>query len=267
MAPLETYTHGHHDSVLRSHRTRNVENSAAYLKPYLRPGLSVLDVGCGPATLTLDLAQHVTGGQVVAIDRAESVLDEARKTLAGREPAVTVSAGDVYALAMPDASFDIVHAHQVLQHLTDPVRALREMRRVCAPDGVVAARDSDYGTFRWFPEDERIAAWLRLYIRVAESNAAFPDAGRRLLQWANDAGFRDVTYSASVWSFTTPEQRSWWSESWAQRVTESSLAEQALARGFATKSELAEMAAGLRAWAAADSGTWTVTHGEIIARP
>jgi hypothetical protein len=128
-------------------------------------------------------------------------------------------------------------------------------------------RDSDYGTFRWFPEDDRIAAWLRLYTRVAESNRAFPDAGRRLVHWAKDAGFREVTYSASVWSFATPEQRGWWSESWAQRVTESSLAEQALERGFATKRELAEMAAGLRAWAAADGGTWTVTHGEIIARP
>ncbi|HET6336961.1 MAG TPA: methyltransferase domain-containing protein [Polyangiales bacterium] len=266
MMPLETYTHGHHDSVLRSHRSRNVENSAAYLKPFLRPGSSVLDVGCGPATLTLDLALHVPGGRVVAIDRAEPVLDEARKTLAGREPAVSVSIGDVYALAFPDASFDIVHAHQVLQHLTDPVSALREMRRVCAPSGVVAVRDSDYGTFRWFPEDARIAAWLQLYFRVTESNRAFPDAGRRLVQWANAAGFREVTYSASVWSFATPEQRGWWADSWAQRVTESSFAEQALERGFATNNQLAEMAAGFRAWAAADGGTWTITHGEVIAR-
>jgi len=85
MTPLETYTHGHHDSVLRSHRTRNVDNSAAYLKPFLRSGASLLDVGCGPATLTLDLANHLAGGRVVAIDRADSVLDEARRTVAGRE--------------------------------------------------------------------------------------------------------------------------------------------------------------------------------------
>jgi ubiquinone/menaquinone biosynthesis C-methylase UbiE len=267
MTAPEIYTHGHHDSVLRSHRTRNVENSAAYLKPILRPGSSLLDVGCGPATLTADLARHVPGGRVVAIDRAESVLDEARRTLAGREPAVSVSTGDVYALAFPDASFDIVHAHQVLQHLTDPVRALKEMRRVCAPGGVVAARDSDYGTFRWFPEDERISAWLRLYMRVAESNHAFPDAGRRLLTWAQAAGFREVTYSASVWAYWTPEQRSWWSELWAERITRSAFAEQALERGFATRVELEQIAAGMRAWAAADGGTWTITHGEILARP
>jgi SAM-dependent methyltransferase len=237
------------------------------LKPFLRAGASLLDVGCGPATLTLDLAKHVAAGRVVAIERAEAVLEEARRTVAGHEPAVQVSAGDVYALDFPDGSFDIVHAHQVLQHLTAPVRALKEMRRVCAPNGVVAVRDSDYGAFRWFPEDERLTAWLRLYFKVAESNDAFPDAGRRLYAWAKEAGFRDVTYSASVWAYSTPEQRTWWSDLWAARVTESAFAEQALERGFATKSELAAMVAGFKAWGAADGGTWTITHGEVLARP
>ena len=87
----------------------------------------------------------------------------------------------MYALAFPDASFDVVHAHQVLQHLTDPVAALREMRRVCRPDGVVAARDSDYAAFTWFPDDPRLTRWLELYHEVARSNDAEPDAGRHLL--------------------------------------------------------------------------------------
>jgi SAM-dependent methyltransferase len=173
----------------------------------------------------------------------------------------------VYQLAFADASFDGVHAHQVLQHLTEPVRALREMRRVCAPDGLVAVRDSDYGSFRWFPEDPRLDAWLRMYHRVAESNGAFPDAGRRLLGWAREAGYREVTASASVWSFTTADSRVWWAELWAERVIESALAEQALEGGFASRSELADMAAGFRAWAAADGGYWALTHGEVLARP
>jgi hypothetical protein len=58
-APRATYTHGHHESVLRSHAWRTVENSAAYLVPHLRPGLSLLDVGSGPGTITVDLAERL----------------------------------------------------------------------------------------------------------------------------------------------------------------------------------------------------------------
>src|SRR3712207_1674237 len=128
------YTHGHHASVLASHRWRTAENSAAYLLPHLRPGLDLLDVGCGPGTITADLAARVAPGRVLGIDRAEGVLDEARE--AGS--AATFEVGDVYALDLPDDSFDVVHAHQVLQHLSDPVAALREMARVCRRGGLVA---------------------------------------------------------------------------------------------------------------------------------
>ena len=150
----------------------------------------MLDVGCGPGTITVDIAARVAPGAVVGIDRADEVLEGARD--AARDAGVDnveFAVGDVYALDFPDASFDVVHAHQVLQHLTDPVAALREMRRVCAPGGVVAARDSDYATFTWWPEDPRLTRWLELYHDVARGNDAEPDAGRRLLAWAHDAGF------------------------------------------------------------------------------
>jgi SAM-dependent methyltransferase len=266
--PAEIYTHGHHDSVLRSHRSRNVDNSAAYLRPFLQPGRSLLDVGCGPGTLTADLAKHVAPGHVVAIDRSEDVLDEARRNLAAISGGqVSVAVGDVYRLDFDDASFDIVHAHQVLQHLHEPMAALVELKRVCRSDGVVATRDSDYGSFRWFPEDARLDAWLALYQRVARSHGAHPDAGRRCLQWAKDAGFREVAASASVWLFATSEARAFWADLWAERITASALAEQALKAEFATRSELEAMADGFRAWAAADGGWMSLTHGEILARP
>ncbi|MGH9018725.1 MAG: methyltransferase domain-containing protein, partial [Acidimicrobiales bacterium] len=116
------YTHGHHASVLRSHLWRTAENSAAYLLPHLRPGLEVLDIGCGPGTITADLARRVAPGRVVGLDRAPDVVDRARADAAGATDARAVTAlsfvvGDTYALGYPNASFDVVHAHQVLQHL------------------------------------------------------------------------------------------------------------------------------------------------------
>jgi ubiquinone/menaquinone biosynthesis C-methylase UbiE len=104
---------------------------------------------------------------------------------------------DAHALGFPDGAFDVVHAHQVLQHLADPVGALRELRRVCRPGGVVAARDSDYAAFAWFPAVPGLDDWLAAYRRVAQANGREPDAGRRLLSWARAAGFTNVTATAS----------------------------------------------------------------------
>ena len=114
-------------------------------------------------------------------------LEHARAHAAGRAD-VEFALGDVYALDDPDGSYDVVHAHQVLQHLVDPVAALREMLRVCRPDGVVAVRDADYAAMAWYPADPRLDRWLEVYRAVAHSNGAEPDAGRRLLSWARAAG-------------------------------------------------------------------------------
>ncbi len=263
MAPA--YTHGHHPSVLSAHRWRTVDNSAAYLAGHLRPGMSVLDVGCGPGTITAGLAERVGPGRVVAADAAETVLDEARANTAGLDN-VEFAVADVHALDFPDGTFDVVHAHQVLQHVADPVGALREMRRVTRPGGIVAARDVDFGTVVWYPEPPEMAPWVPIYYAVARGNGGEPDAGRRLVSWARSAGFTDVTASSSSWCFSTPEEREWWSESWGGRMVASSVAEHAVEGGHATREELQRIYEGWKAWAAADDGWFSLTHGEIICR-
>src|ERR1700751_3049654 len=84
MPDTATYPHGHAESVLRSHRTRTAENSAAYLLPELRPGLSLLDIGSGPGTITADLAVRVAPGRVTALETSEAVLQHARDEVASR---------------------------------------------------------------------------------------------------------------------------------------------------------------------------------------
>lgn len=266
--PEDRYTHGHHDAVLRSHRFRTAENSASYLLPHLEVGLRVLDVGCGPGTLTADLAQQVAPAELVAIDRAEGVLEEARSVCLERGITnVTIEVGDVYGLAHDDDSFDVVHAHQVLQHLSDPAAALREMRRVTKPGGLVAARDADYAAMTWYPADPRLDQWMDVYRAVARSNDAEPDAARHLLAWANAAGFSTVESTASVWCFADPETRHWWGDLWAERMTGSAVAEQALAQGLASDDDLAGIAAAFRQWLEHPDGWFSVLHGEILATP
>ena len=265
MARDETYTHGHHESVLRSHTWRTVENSAAYLVPYLHSGVDVLDVGCGPGTITVDLASRIGPGTVVGVDSSSDVLDEARHA-AGDLSNVRFESGDVYSLSHPDDSFDVVHAHQVLQHLSDPVAALREMRRVCKPGGVIAARDADYASFAWAPLDARLDEWLALYRSVARANGGEPDAGRHLLGWAHAAGCENVQASASVWCFATPDERTWWADSWADRIRHSSVADQALALGVTTRDRLDAIADAFLTWGSHPDAWFAVLHGEILAQ-
>lgn len=268
--PADTYTHGHHDSVLRSHRWRTAENSAGYLLPHLGPGLDLLDVGCGPGNITLDLAARVAPGRVVGIDAAADVIAAAQADAATTDPdgthPVEFRVGDVYALHHPEGSFDVVHAHQVLQHLSDPVGALREMRRVVRPDGVVAVRDSDYAAMIWAPLDPRLDRWLALYHEITRRNRAEADAGRFLLGWAQAAGFTEVTATSSTWTFADDESRAWWGSLWADRVTESAFATQAVEYGLAEAAELAELSQAFRDWADAPDGYFAVLHGEILAR-
>ncbi len=263
-----TYTHGHADSVLRSHRWRTVENSAAYLVSRLVPGQAVLDVGCGPGTITIDIARRVAPAAVLGIDSSAEVVAEA--AAAADEAGVrnvTFATGDVYALDHADASFDVVHAHQVLQHLARPVVALREMWRVCQPAGVVAARDSIYRSFTWYPRSDRLDRWLELYSAVAEANGGEPDAGSHLRAWALEAGFGSVQTSASAWSYAEATERQWWGDLWAERVTATALAQRAQELGLADAGTLADLAEGWRGWAAAPNGWFAVLHGEILATP
>jgi SAM-dependent methyltransferase len=260
-----TYTHGHHESVLRVHKWRTVDNSAAYLAPHLTAGVSVLDVGCGPGTITADIGQRVAPGRVVAVDASPDVIEQARRD-AGAGANVEFVVADLYALDIPDHTFDVVHAHQVLQHVPDPIGALRQMKRVCRPGGLVAARDADYAGFRWYPDEPAIDRWLVLDRTIARRNGGEPDAGRFLLAWAHAAGFGDVQAGASTWCFATPEDRAWWGGAWADRMTTSAIARQAVRDGLASEGELREIADGWRRWAAHRDAWYAVLHGEILCR-
>jgi SAM-dependent methyltransferase len=262
-AARERYTHGHPDAVLRSHKWRTVENSAAYALPALLTGTSVLDIGCGPGTITADFAARVAPGSVVGIDASAEVVEVAAAER--HAPNVSFRIGDVYSLDFDDGSFDVVHAHQVLQHLADPVAALREMRRVCRPGGTVAYRDADYGAMSWWPESEGLAQWLDVYRQVARANGGEPDAGRHLLAWAHAAGLGGISVTGSMWAFVSLEDRQWWAQTWAQRTTGSPLADRAIDLGIASRAELGACADAWHAWAADPDACFFVPHVEVLA--
>ncbi|MCU1436970.1 MAG: SAM-dependent methyltransferase [Naasia sp.] len=265
--PEERYIHGHHESVLRSHSWRTVDNSAAYLAPHLRAGLAVLDLGSGPGTITVDIAERVAPGTVVGIDASADIVAQAAALADERGVSnVTFRTGNAYALELPDDSVDVAHAHQVLQHLSDPVAALRELARVVRPGGVIAARDVDYGGAIWFPEPPGLDLWKSTYDAVHRSGGGEPNAGRRLKAWAREAGLTDVTNTASVWGFSSATDREWWGGLWADRALHSDFARQALEMGHAEQADLERMSAAWREWAESPDAWFSFPHGEILIR-
>jgi ubiquinone/menaquinone biosynthesis C-methylase UbiE len=262
---MERYTHGHFGSVLADHSSRTAANSAAFLLPHLDPGDVVLDIGCGPGSITLDLAAAVE--RVTGVDAAPEAVERARAAAQGRGVSnVEFRIGDVYGLDFEESSFDVVFAHQVLQHLADPVAALREAQRILRPGGIVAVRDSDYGTMVHDPHEARIDRWLELYRRLARRNGGEPDAGRKLYGWVWEAGFEDVTASATTWTYASEAAVEGWRKLWTSRLLEARMGRDAVEMGLATRAEIEDLAAGFDAWAARPHPFFAFLHGEVLAR-
>ena len=259
----ERYTHGYHQVIVGSYTRRTAETCAAFLLPRLRPDSVVLDVGCGPGTITAGLARRAS--RVVGLDMSADMVAEARRHAAdcGLDK-TSFEVGSVYELPWDDGSFDVVYAHQVLQHLSDPVRALREARRVLRPGGLVAVRDSDYGTMVHAPVFPAIERWRDLYHQVATANGGEADAGRFLLSWVIEAGFIETETTTSTTAHTDPEGRAAWGEMWAVRVPDSDFAEHAVGYGLATRAELQKISAAFRQWAGQPDGFWAWVNGEVI---
>ncbi|KAA8900436.1 UbiE family methyltransferase [Sphaerosporella brunnea] len=266
--PDQVYIQGHNEAVLKSHRWRTAANSASYLLPTLRSSTKLLDVGCGPGTMTCDFARLCPDGHITGLDYSASVLAAASAEAASQALTnVAFTVGDIRSLPFPDDTFDVVHAHQVLQHLSDPVHALREMRRVARPGGVVAVRESDWAAFTWWPQTRGMREWHALHAKVARAHGCEPDAGRRLHVWAKEAGFErdNITPTAGTWCWNTPEERQWFGSTMGGRLLEREFRGNAEKCG-ATEEDLLKCHQAWKDWAEDEDGWFAILHGQVLCK-
>jgi len=139
------YMMGHHPSVLKAHGNRTAAAYAAYLLPNIRPRDLILDVGCGPGSITAGLAEQAPNGWTVGIDYGAGAIEAAKENIKrnGGPKNCEFKISNAYALEWDEGSFDVVHTHQCLVHLDDPVKAFKEMRRVCKDGGIVGVREGN----------------------------------------------------------------------------------------------------------------------------
>lgn len=195
---------------------RAAAGRAAFFLPYLRPGMRLLDAGCGPGSITVDLAAVVAPGEVVGVDLEPRQIAAARTLAHERQaPGVRFAVADVYRLPFPAASFDAAFAHTVLFHLREPLRALRELRRVLRSGGVIGVRDPDAGTEVRVPATPALEQFATLVLRFAEHNGASPHYARHQRRLLLDAGFCRAEAGA-VASAPAPRRRrgGWPSSAW-----------------------------------------------------
>jgi ubiquinone/menaquinone biosynthesis C-methylase UbiE len=172
---------------------------------HLRHGMRLLDCGCGPGPVTFELAGLISPGEVVGLDIDANLVERARQLAQEKQVAnVTFEVGDVIRLPYPDASFDAVYAQLVLFHLRDAVAALKEMRRVLRPGGIVGTVDSERALHFFEPQTPASRRRAEIEQRAREftgDQAHFARQQRRLLL---EAGFSRAEQAANIGSAGTP---------------------------------------------------------------
>jgi ubiquinone/menaquinone biosynthesis C-methylase UbiE len=241
------------DAWSRAVFARRTGEVAAFLLPHLQPGMRLIDCGCGPGSITVDLAQVVAPGAAIGIDLRQEALRQGRTLARERGIAnLTFQVANVYQLPFANASCDAASACAVLQHLAAPLAALKEVRRVLKPGGVVGIVDgSSPITFR-YPTNPLLEAWDRLRVRERAYNTGCPSPALQLRALLREAGFTRAHASGTLATEAgppagTPEE--------TRRVAQNHVIQLrggrgkvALAQGWVTPHELEQMADALLAW-------------------
>jgi len=263
--PNEQYTHGQSKVMTQVLGQRTAASHATFFTPHLRSGMSLLDCGCGPGSITIDLAQLVTPGEVVGIDMAEIQLEHARTNASIRGVSnLRFETANIYELPFPDQTFDAVFSHAVVEHLSDPIKALKEQYRVLKPGGVFAIRDADRAGEIFWPQDPVLINLLETtWNRLMQHNGAAPFIGRRLRSLLNEIGLKRVEATASFECHGTPESVQVAGDGAADYFS-GTFADQVVELGWMDRAEIENLKAAWKAWGENPDAFWARSWCEAI---
>jgi ubiquinone/menaquinone biosynthesis C-methylase UbiE len=253
----ETYTHGYSEEARQFFGSRTAAREADFFVPHLRPGTRVLDCGSGPGSITVDFASIVAPGEVVGIDIAESQVEAGRELAeARRVDNVRFERASVYELPFPDRSFDAAFANHVIEHLSDPVRALKEVRRVLKPGGVFGMCNDDWDTLLIEPSTPLLRSAIQLFLRVAEHNGADLRRGRHNRRLLREAGFVRTEGYARLTCFGTNEVTRRMANLTPVQFRDPGFVATVVTQGWADEATLDAMVADFAAWGEDPDAYW-----------
>ena len=196
------YTMGYTDEFRQLLNRRSAESHAAHLLPHLKPGMRILDMGCGPGTISLGLAKAVEPGELHGVDMEESQVEMARAAAAaGGHDNATFHVGNVTALPFENDSFDVAHCHTLLNHVPDTQVVLAEAKRVLRPGGIISSRELITDSSFIQPTLGNLGRLFPIFRERLEANRGHPQMGIEFKGVLAEAGFSNVQISASFEPF------------------------------------------------------------------
>ncbi len=261
------YTMGYGEEFLQVLRRRSAETHAADLLPHLRPGMRVLDVGCGTGTISVGLADAVAPGKLHGIDMEASQIEIARAAAkAGDHANATFRTGDVTSLSFEDDSFDVVHCHAVLMHVPDTRTALAEIRRVLKRGGILAARDLITASSFIEPVLGDMGSAWGAFADLLAVNRGHPQMGKEIKRILVDAGFGDVKANASFEIFQSAADRAFYHGFVTEWFFSDGVVAAATRHGLVSAEQFESWQRSLDEWKEHPGGIAALAWGGAIAR-
>ena len=265
--PMPSYTMGYNDEFEKMIERRNARVNAAHLLPYLEPGRRVLDLGCGPRTISVGLADAVEPGELHGIDMEESQIEMARAAAsAGGHSNAFFQTGEVTDLPFENESFDVVHCHALLMHVPDTRAVLAEVKRVLKPAGLISGRDLIGSSSFAEPELGGLGGVWTTFLNLLEANGAHPQMGKELKRRFLEAGFSDIQASASFEYYSTAEDVAFFHAYAGGWFFSPDTVETATKHGLATQEQFEDWSRMMDEWKDTPGAFAAAAWGEAIGR-